>query len=233
MACKGRDVIKAHNLSLLRQAAPTWTGTQIEDTYERVFARIEAAMAGALLGDDFARVLALPSSATDQARALFKSKRLTRATLRQLLGDLDDPTILSEISDPEALRTTQLERKLWRAGATEAIVHDAKQLRANAVRRELEIAATSLTDQTSRLADVQQRLLVIANSAAAVVDMTPPGPHVWAKARTEIDAARGTADPRSLFGKDAMLLLGELCEVSDQCRFGWTASAGQGLPDAA
>lgn len=223
-----RELIRDVNLELLRKASPTQTGPQVVEVYTRVFSRLEGAMEGTLLADAFPQVVLAPASAGEAAQQLFENKRLTQEQLRELFGDLDDPGVLRRIEDPEALRTTALETKLRRAGATDAIVEDAKHLRANAVIREAEIGAMSMMDPKARLADVQQRVLIVGNGVVATEQSTPPGPAVWTRARQEIAANPSSVDLRSLFGKDDMLLLGELCEVSDQCRFAWGAGDDNG-----
>ena len=221
-----RDLVRAANLDLLRRAAPGLSGAQVQEIYDRVFARIESAMEGDLLGDAFPAALIQAETATEAATALLAAKRLDRETLTGLFGPLDPPVgLLREIADSDALAASALEGKLRRAGALDDIVDDAKTLRANAAIREAEVLAGTLGDFGPALEDVRARLKVIANSVVAVTQTEPPAPAVWAAVMARLAAEGAAADPRRLFHSDQMLLLGELCQVSDLCEFGWGGDA--------
>lgn len=120
---------------------------------------------------------------------------------------------------------TALEGKLRRAGATDQIVADAKVLRANAAIREAEVLAAAISDVSPSLADVRARLKVMANSVVAASHAAPSGPTVWAAVMARLGPEGAAVDPRGLFHADQMLLLGELCQISDLCEFAWGGDA--------
>jgi hypothetical protein len=71
------------------------------------------------------------------------------------------------------------------------------------------------------LEDVRIRLSVIANAVASEVSGAEPGNLVWSALQTRIHEQRETLDQHAVFKRDPMLLLGELCEMSDLCMFDW------------
>ena len=221
-----RELIQAVNLDLLSKAAPALTGQELRDTYKRVFERIETAMEGRLLADEFPAALVQPATAGEAAAALVRAKRLDFDTLVALFGALHaPPVLLRQISDPAALATSALEGKLRLAGANDPIVADAKNLRAQAAYRKAELLASSLFNPAAAIDDVRARLKLLGNSVVATVNAEPPGPGVWAAVMSRLGGEAQAVDPARLFGADQMLLLGELCEVSDLCQFGWGAGA--------
>jgi hypothetical protein len=222
-----RDLIVAANLDLLSKAAPALTGQQLREIYKTVFERIQAAMEATLLADQFPAALLRPGNVGEAAAALVEAKRLSRELLVDLFGSLQaTPALLRQITDPALLIATALERKLRLAGSPDDIVRDAQGLRAQAVIREVELASSSLSDPAPTLTDVRERLRLIGNSVAATVNADPPGPDVWAGVMSRLATERQAIDPAGIFHSDQMLLLGELCEVSDQCEFEWGVVSG-------
>ena len=115
-----------------------------------------------------------------------------------------------------------LERKLKKAGATEAVVARAKELRAMSdVRRiELQSGADHLAD---RLDDLQNRVLTHSEAVALrFVDAETPANGIWDTLVTS--AGLEDTDQFQLFQRDRQALVGLLCCVSDECLFGWEAS---------
>jgi len=210
---------------LLRRAAPGLSGVQVDAIYQTVFNKVEDAMEGKLLADQFPAVLVQPTTADEAAQKLVEAKRLDRDTLVDLFGELTtSKALLDQIADPALLTATALERKLRLAGADDAVVEDAKTLRANAAIREAEILSASYNDQEALLGDVRARLKIIANSVVATAG-DPPGPTVWADVMSRLPTEAQSVDQSRLFDADQMLLLGELCQMSDLCDFGWGGDA--------
>lgn len=220
-----RELIAAVMRDLLRRAAPGLSGVQVDAIYQTVFSKIEDAMEGKLLADQFPAMLVQPTTVDEAAQKLVEAKRLDRDTLVDLFGELTaSKALLDQIADPALLTATALERKLRLAGADDAVVEDAKTLRANAAIREAEILSASYSDQEALLGDVRARLKIVANSVAATVG-DPPGPTVWAGVMSRLPAEAQSVDQSRLFDADQMLLLGELCQISDLCDFGWGGDA--------
>jgi hypothetical protein len=220
-----RELIAAVMRDLLRRAAPGLSGVQVDSIYQTVFSKIEDAMEGRLLADQFPAVLVQPTTAEEAAQKLVEAKRLDRDTLVDLFGELTaSKALLAQIADPSLLTATALERKLRLAGAEDAVVEDAKTLRANAAIREAEVLSASYSDQEAVLGDVRARLKIVANSIAATAG-DPRGPTVWAGVMNRLATEAQSVDQSRLFDADQMLLLGELCQISDLCDFGWGGDA--------
>src|SRR5262249_26815078 len=105
------------------------------------------------------------------------------------------------------------------------VVTDAKVLRANAAIREAEVLAGAIGNMGPALADVRARLKVVGNSVVGASNAAPPAPGVWAAVMARLAPEGAAVDPRGLFHGDQMLLLGELCQVSDLCEFAWGGDA--------
>ena len=120
-----------------------------------------------------------------------------------------------------------LELKLVRAGASEATV-----LAALLVRAEADVAATgaraagSMTDLAeialdSRILDSANSLASLAASIGSAVQR--PAEHIFHSLMSNV-ANTAALDVDSLYNRDHRLVVGHLCSVSDQCRFGWGVS---------
>jgi hypothetical protein len=220
-----REFIADVMRDLLRRAAPGLSGVQVGALYKQVFTKIEDAMEGKLLADQFPALLFQPANADEAAEKLVAEKRLNRDTLVALFGPLTpSKALLAQIADPALLAATALERKLRLAGVADPVIQDAKNLRANAAIREAEVLSASYAGQDEVLGDVRARLKIVGNSVAASA-ADPPGPAVWQGVMSRLATEGGAVDKAGLFDGDQMLLLGELCQVSDLCEFGWGGDA--------
>lgn len=101
------------------------------------------------------------------------------------------------------------------------VVDQAKQFRAQASIRIAEARSGSLFDIDALIADLHTRLLTAAEAVAGTVTTEPPGPHVWNQLEARLSANPASYDPRRLLGQDHLLLLGEVCQLTDECRFRW------------
>jgi hypothetical protein len=118
-----------------------------------------------------------------------------------------------------------MQHKLRIAGAPEAIIDQAKALRANATRREIELLSQSLrTDVDAKLEDLRARLLTAAVAGIGAQGTNGAGA-VFADVLDRLAANPGTYDPARLFHQDPMLLMGGVCDLSDRCRHAWRGDA--------
>jgi hypothetical protein len=158
-----------------------------------------------------------PSAATVAA------KRISRSAARELLEAITVGArpLLRRIVDTTS-QPSVLEEKLLAGGATQAIIDDAKSLRANASIRRLEYFASSISDDTSALDDLRERLRIATNGYVAEHS---PGPKaaavIWNRLRPELLASAASVDPDRIFRQDGHLLLGEVCEMADECLTDW------------
>ena len=150
------------------------------------------------------------------------SKRITREMLEPLLRPLvaTQPFYLRTVAIDSRPSTT-LEDKLLASGASSTIIGDAKLLRANACMRETELEAATVLAGSQDFDDLRLRLRIAANAVAAEVGVPGGANIVWAGLQRALASQRETLDQRSLMQRDPMLLLGEVCEMSDQCEFDW------------
>jgi hypothetical protein len=118
-------------------------------------------------------------------------------------------------------------RKLRFAGAPQALIEQAKNLRAYASRREVELRARDQRGTIdTELEDLDNRLLTAgAISLALHGSGTDPAPAVFADLMDRLVTQRESHDPRSLFHRDPMLLIGGVCQLSDECRYSWRTDA--------
>jgi hypothetical protein len=228
-----QSAVDSHCIESIMRLAPGLTGHDILQLANRLLQVVEDAQearhrdlaidasAQDFLKAHLATILQLDGDSSDVA-----NKALTAERLTALLPAVPEPAsllLLTRLTDrSEASRGSSLERKLQSAGATETVVSRAKDLRAmSEVRRiELQSGAEHLVD---RLEDLQNRVLTHAEAVAlGFVDAQAPANRIWAALITS--AGLEDTDHFDLFQRDRQALVGLLCCVSDECRFGWVAS---------
>jgi hypothetical protein len=103
------------------------------------------------------------------------------------------------------------------------MIRNAQALRANAKTREYEfLCSNDEAFANPKLEDLRFRLQIVADSAAAVHGQPQPAaPRIWDHLITQVGMQRAALDPNGLLGADQMLLLGEICELTDLCLFQW------------
>ncbi len=218
-----RDSIEDHNLVLLGQHAKHLTAEQIKGIYKIVIDRILDAM-DVRLGTEEWEQFCLTLQPLN-GHQVFQKKRLTPEILRPLFGPITPKigVLLKQIIEPEKAVTSPLEQKLIMGGAAAPLVDLAKSLRAYAVSTELEQSSASLfADADELLEDVRHRLLSRAIAISGKDGNSPnPAANIWAALMDVLAKDRELIDKHRFFDQDVDLLMGELCELSDQCRFGW------------
>ena len=159
-----REFIEDRNLSDLRSAAGHLPANELKAIYEVAIALIEQAMRAELLADLWPTAIVEPATVEEEVRRRAEAKRIDRGRLVPILGRLErsDRALLERITDPDRLRATDLERKMVTAGASEALIEQAKQVRANASRLVFEFRNSSRLDVDGLLADLEFRLLSVA-----------------------------------------------------------------------
>lgn len=219
-----RDLIRDSNIRNLQRYNSAVPVEITENVYEQVIDLLEQAMRADLLQDDFPRCILQAEGADEALAAKIAGKRLVRESVAELFEPLEggNAAVLEQITDPDQLAASELDRKLLAVGVTEESRHQAKVLRANASRRAYELNS-GLSDPNAKFADLDVRALTVASAAADVVAAEPPGPEVYKTLLEQLLDSPGDVDPRGLLGQDGMLLFGRICELSDQCRFSWGA----------
>lgn len=217
-----RELIRDSNIRNLQRYAPHVPAATTENVYGEVISLIETAMRADLLAEDWPACVMQPETGQDELAAKVAGKRLQQAALATLLQPVSngDRAVLEQITDPEQLAASELDRKLVAAGVGEETRDLAKQLRANATRAVYE-TSSGLVAPEAHLEDLDLRVLAVATATAGTVTDTPPGPVVYRRLLDDLNEKRDVVDPAGLLGQDPMLLLGRLCDLSDRCRFGW------------
>lgn len=222
-----RTMIAASNRDLLRLRAGHLPANELNAVYDATVALIKRAMEADLLADAWPEAILTPRTGAEDAERGAAAKRLDRERLQPILSRLEggDQRLLAEISDPAHLRATALERKLTAAGGSAALVERAKQFRAQAAIRMAELRGGSLYDVDAMVADLHLRLLTAAEAVADVVSAAAPAAEVWNQLEQRLGANAAAYDPRRLLGQDHLLLLGEVCQLSDECKYRWGVRA--------
>lgn len=219
-----RDSISALNFQLLLGAAGDLPASELKEIYDRCIEGISQAMSGTLL-PGWPQILFVAEGLNDSQESSLAAKRLNQEALSALLGAVlpGMTPALSEVTDPNLLSASALEQKLRAAGAPPELVDQAKQLRANATRREIEVLSQSLrNDADKRLEDLRQRLLVVANASLSLQGTgSSPAPAVYADLLQRLGAQPKSYDPSNMYHRDPALLMGGICDLSDRCRFAW------------
>ncbi|MDQ6878390.1 MAG: DUF4297 domain-containing protein [Candidatus Dormibacteraeota bacterium] len=220
-----RDLIEDRNLRDLGRAAGHLSANELKAIYDAAISLIDGAMHAELLSDVWPLAVLETNSVQQELADRVAAKRIDRARLAPILGRLEgsDRALLSFITDPDRLRATDLERKMLAAGASAPLVAHAKQVRAQAAHRMLEFRASSLLDVDRLLADLEFRLLSVAKTAAATTQGVSPA--IWAAIETRLIAQPGDHDPRRILSQEPLLLLGAICQYSDECKFAWSSVA--------
>lgn len=217
-----RDLIRDSNIRNLQRYNSTVPVATTEEVYDNVIDLVEKAMRAELLQDEFPQCIMQPDGVDEALATKIAGKRLRADIVAEMFQPLagGDAAVLEQITDPDQLAASELDRKLLAAGVAEESRHQAKVLRANASRRAYELNS-GLSDPDTKFADLDVRALTVASATAGVATAAPPGPEVFKALLDQLLASPGDVDPSGLLGQDGMLLFGRVCELSDQCRFGW------------
>jgi hypothetical protein len=217
-----REFIEDRNLGDLRHAAGHLPANELKMIYEATIDLLEKAMRAELFADAWPAVV-LELEPAEEARQRAEAKRINRQRLAPILERLEgsDRALLARITDPDRLQASALERKMEAAGAPEMLIRQAKQVRAQASRRLAELRASSLHNVDNLLADLEFRLLSVAETSAAVVTATPAAPAIWRAIEERLETRPQEHDPRHVLSQEPLLLMGAICQYSDECKFRW------------
>ena len=221
-----REVIVAANHRLLAALAGHLPANELSDIYDLVIELICKAMEGTLAGDKWPKVLFAADGGAvdgvDLADKCLDAETLCGPLKPAVTGQLP---ALAGLTESDLAGATELVRKMRFAGAAQALIEQAKNLRAYASRREAELRARDLRGTIDReLEDLDNRLLTAgAISLGLHGSGADPAPAVFADLMDRLGAQPDSHDPRSLFHRDPMLLIGGVCQLSDECRYSWRA----------
>ena len=219
-----RDSIAAQNRDLIHFQAPHLTWPEVDTLHERLLGEIERAMRADRIGPLWPRSIVRPSRRSDEIVARISAKTLSRESLRSILESSmgTSQPILRRLVEPGGGPLTPLHRKLMIGGAGTTIIDQARNLQANARHEHLTRAAQGKPVDSSRLDDLHQRIETHATARVGLhADLQKPAPQIWADLVDLFDSRAASIDRGGILRRDPMLLLGEACDLSDGCVFGW------------
>jgi beta-phosphoglucomutase-like phosphatase (HAD superfamily) len=192
--------------------------------YDNVIGLVEAAMRADRLASEWPTCILTAETVEDELAQRIAAKRLTDNVLKPLLQALEggNGAVLEQITDPDQLAASELDRKLVAAGVLPDTRAIAKQLRANTSRAVFE-SGTGLEPADRHLQDLDLRVLARATAVAGTIEDDPPGPTVYRQVMDDLGTNRDAVDPNRLLSRDPMLIFGRLCDLSDRCQFEWRA----------
>jgi hypothetical protein len=216
--------ITAHNIRLIGQISSHTSAKEIEALEQRLTDEILRAMSCDRLENLLYQYILQADAVEEADKAKVSSKRLTANSITDILGSfsLDAYPLLLRITDFHTPLPSNLEKKLIAGGATDRIINDAKNLRANASIRESEILASGFLNEDKKIIDVQIRLETLTNSIVEhYEDSEKPAKTIWREVLDELTKKNESVDPNRIYKQDPYLLLGAICGISDECRIDW------------
>lgn len=228
-----RQSIDGVTLQMLMGIAPVLPAA-LHDIYERLLARVLAAHLGLSSRSDGGGPLVLRALLSDAPDDVYGGHVLTRSELLTLLPPVPqlaaEQRAVLEAANGGALAMTDLEYKLLVAGANSATVERAKSTRADAATTLAERAGLNDANDVA-LERLRDRVLEYADAVTADIAASAPGDAAGHRMADAIYGRLvqqfqqlGALDSEEIFRGDGRAVLGYLCEVSDQCMFGWRPS---------
>jgi hypothetical protein len=217
-----REGIEASNLRVLHQQAPRRGHDEVLPVYNKMIDEILRAMRAAPIGELWPSYVVDPVSAPTQEQQRIQNKRITKEQIKGILSDVLGPpgVLLRRLTDSESTPASVLEEKLRVGGAPEDIITHARVLRFEAERRIVEMSAGSATSVELEVEDLRTRLEVFAVAERTVnAQKSNPAPEIWNGLVKTLGIAAAGLDPAHVLRRDPMLLLGEICELAQRCRF--------------
>jgi hypothetical protein len=223
-----RPAVDAVNIRLIGAIWPGLSMDQVERLYETLLQAAEAAQSGSGAPHSIRSAMrAARMSPTAAAWAPIAAQALTDQKLRALCPPLAADTDQDLVARAASGDATLLELKLVRAGASEQTVKSALLARADA-----DVAATGARASGAMTAEAESaletRLLAAAGSVASLASsngatLQRPAEHIFHSLMSNV-ANTAAVDTDGVYNRDHRLVVGHLCSVSDQCRFGWGVS---------
>jgi hypothetical protein len=221
-----RQSVDAVNVRLIGAIWPALSMQQVELLYEKLLQVAEAAQ-GASEPPPSVRAAMNAARASPAAISAWEPiarQALTEQQLRGICPPIPADTDQDLIARAASGEASVLELKLVRAGASETTVEVALLARAEADVTATSARASGLMSEAAESA-LDSRMLDSAKSLAALAassgtTLTRPAEHIFHSLMSNV-ANTAALDVDDLYDRDHRLLVGHLCSVSDQCRFGW------------
>lgn len=219
-----RDYIASRNRDLIHSQAPHLTKPEVDSVHMRLIHEIERAMRAERIGALWPRAIAHPERRSPEIVERLAAKTLSSDLLRTLLGSIgrSPRPILRRVVESGSTVLSPLHRKLLEGGATSEIISDARSLQANAHHERYVRESQGRVVASELLEDLHQRIETHVNARVAIHEgQARPAVLIWGDILNIFESRAASIDQNSLLRGDPMLLTGEACNLSDQCRFGW------------
>jgi hypothetical protein len=221
-----RQTIDAVIIRMMGALWPAHTMEQVEHLYEELLSAAESAQAAE--PPSLSMVEALSAAQSEPANSAVWEpvalKLLMPAQLRALCPPLSGDGVEDLLARAASGEASVLELKLARGGASTDTIRSALLARADADvfatkgRASGVITAVAEYALDTRVLSMADSLAAVAASNAATVQR--PAEYIYHSLMTNV-ANTAAVDVDSLYRKDHRLIIGHLCGVSDQCRYGW------------
>jgi hypothetical protein len=220
-----RASIDDRNIALLTTILRTVPAGQIRTIYVELLDVAAAAQEGNEAdrgGADWSRVVRALNPLEDPKSDELETRCLTREQLLELLPEqpIRSPEEWERLLSGKTL--SDLERKLIVANASPPTIAKAKELRASAETRRIEIESGP-KHAIAQLATLEEDVLTYARAVATSHSgSSRPADDIFAALTMEY-LSLSALDQNSMFGAAPFAVLGYVCHLSDQCLFGWRA----------
>lgn len=217
-----REHIKDSMISLMGEYAPSMSTQELNSVHSQLVNMILTAMRSDQLGPLLPLYIQNPNIEDDTIIKKIEAKRLTRPTLLTILTSVTAGGLLIVERGEREKIATKLVEKLIKGGASETIIKDAKNLRANASFRETQIRSASLYSE-EQLEDTRNRLRISANAIIQNhLDKINPANNAWHELFAELKKDPKSNDPHKIYNHDPHYQLGAICQITDECDVCWS-----------
>jgi hypothetical protein len=222
-----RSAIAATNQALISSQAPDLNGTEIARVHSLLVDALEDAMRAERIGALWPRTVVHPARRSSDLNDRIVAKTLSRDKLKTIFNpSVASPRrALTHLVTPGSEPLSALNRKMLEGGAPDDIIYQARVLQANAQQEHLVRAARGRLAGADQIGDLHLRLKVHAEALVARHHGAPaPARLIWADLLDACASHATTVDQYNLLHRDPMLLLGEACDLSNNCTFAWGRS---------
>lgn len=223
-----RGSIDAVVMKAIGAVWPAMPYEQIEELYEKLLHAATAAQAAS--SPPLAVRRAVSAAQAEPANQThwdpIRSQALTRDQIRALCPPTSSESNEELFKRSAAGEASMLELKLVRAGARTTTLKSALAVRANAEIATVKglasgrVDGNSLVQLDSRILDMADSILALHASSGGAGSSAEYVFHTMMSRGHDVNAT----DVERVFEGDYRLVVGHLCGVSDQCRFGWGVS---------
>jgi Cap4 dsDNA endonuclease len=217
-----RSAIRSENLRLLHEHNPDLDHKTIRNIYDLALAEIERAIRAESLGLEWPKYVVSTTEVPEPYGKTLAAKTLHRGVLKPMFKALTLPPtpLLVRVSELNSGVLSVLERKLMVGGADADLIDAARALRANSQIKILQAKAQGKANFDELVEDLHLRLETFAKSRKTLHSQKNyPAVHIWNDLFERLCQSPDSFDRHNLVSTDGFLLMGQLCELAEVCRF--------------